>query len=235
LAVGEGEIVGVTGLVGMGFDELPYLLFGAAPGARGAITMGRHHHDLSALTPRAAMEAGLALVPANRPRDGAVGDASLAENLTLLRVRSHYRRGRLRHGDERREAVGLMDEYDIRPRDPVQRFSVFSGGNQQKALLAKWLTLGPRVLLLHEPTQGVDIGARRDLFAKIRAAADAGTGILIASAEYEDLSQLCDRVLVVRHGRIVSELRGASLTPERVLDQVLRRSPVQTPSTDGDL
>jgi ribose transport system ATP-binding protein len=235
LGVGEGEIVGVTGLVGMGFDELPYLLFGAAPEARGVMTMGGRHHDLAALTPRAAMDAGLALVPANRPRDGAVGDASLAENLTLLRVRSHYRGGRLRHGDERREAVGLMDEFDIRPRDPVQRFGVFSGGNQQKALLAKWLTLRPRVLLLHEPTQGVDIGARRDLFAKIRAAADAGTGILIASAEYEDLSQLCDRVLVVRHGRIVSELRGKSLTPDRVLDQVLRRSEVQTPSTDGGL
>lgn len=233
LRIGEGEIVGVTGLVGMGFDELPYLLFGATPRASGRLRVGDNSWELGELRPRKAMQSGIALVPANRRRDGAVGDATVAENMTLLMMKDHFRRGRLDHGAERREVVELMEQYDVRPRNPAQRFGLLSGGNQQKVLLAKWLTIAPRVLLLHEPTQGVDVGARRELFAKIRAAADAGTGVMIASAEYEDLAQLCDRVLILRHGRLVSQLGGASLTYERVVDQVLRDS--QSESFRGSL
>jgi len=116
----------------------------------------------------------------------------------------------------------LMEEFDVRPRLPQQRFENFSGGNQQKALLAKWLVREPQVLLMHEPTQGVDIGARRDIFAKIRRAADEGAATLIASAEYEDLANLCDRVLVIRRGKVVSELARHDLTHQRLLDHVLR-------------
>lgn len=220
--VGQGEVVGVTGLVGMGFDELPYLLFGALPAQAGRMTLDGRQIDLTRLSPRDAVDSGVAMVPANRARDGAVSEASLAENMTLLTHASHYRGGRLRHAEERRGAARLLDEFDVRPRDLRQRFGLFSGGNQQKALLAKWLSIRPRVLLLHEPTQGVDIGAKRDVFAKIRQAADDGAAVMIASAEYEDLAQLCDRVLVVRHGRIVSELSGPTLTHQRVLDHVLR-------------
>lgn len=224
LTVGRGEIVGVTGLIGMGFDELPYLLFGAAPDAEGTLTVNGRSESLASLTPSGALRAGLAMVPANRARDGAVGGAAISENVTLLTIGKHFRGGRLRHRAEKREVTELMDEFDVRPRYPDQKFGLFSGGNQQKALLAKWLTHNPKVLLLHEPTQGVDIGARRDVFAKIRRAADKGTAIMIASAEYEDLAALCDRVLVLRHGRVVSELAGDRLTHERVLDHALRGS-----------
>jgi ribose transport system ATP-binding protein len=230
LSLRSGEIVGVTGLVGMGFDELPYLLFGASEHASGSLEVEDRRYDLQELSPHAAIAAGLALLPANRLRDAAVGAATAAENMTFVTLSRYFKGGRLRHGRERAAARELMDAFDVRPREPRQRFATFSGGNQQKALLAKWLSRRPRVLLMHEPTQGVDIGARRDIFAKIRTAADEGGAVLIASAEYEDLANLCDRVLVLRHGRIVSELSGERLTHERVLDHVLRGS-VKPPSS----
>jgi ribose transport system ATP-binding protein len=222
LSVRSGEIVGVTGLAGMGFDELPYLLFGSSDEARGTLTIAGAAHDLQDLDPRGAMRAGLALLPANRLRDAGVAAATAAENLTFLTLSRFFDSGRLRHRREREHSRALMDEFDVRPRTPQQRFASFSGGNQQKLVLAKWLARNPPVLLLHEPTQGVDIGARKDIFAKIRAAADQGSAVLIASAEYEDLANLCDRVLVVRRGKVVGELAGERLTHERILDQVLR-------------
>jgi ribose transport system ATP-binding protein len=222
LELHAGEIVGVTGLAGMGFDEVPYVLFGASEHARGTIRIGDRELDLERLGPREAVQLGLALLPANRARDGAVPTATAAENMTLVSLSRFYEKGRLRHGRERAEAESLMEEFDVRPRRPRLRFENFSGGNQQKALLAKWLVRKPSVLLMHEPTQGVDIGARRDIFAKIRAAADAGAATLIASAEYEDLANLCDRVLVFRRGRVVGELAHENLTHQRLLDHVLR-------------
>lgn len=222
LTLHGGEIVGVTGLVGMGFDEVPYALFGASEFARGTIRLGDRDLDLERLDPREAVAQGLALLPANRARDGAVPTASAAENMTLVSLARFFEGGRLRHGRERAEARSLMDEFDVRPRQPRLRFENFSGGNQQKALLAKWLVRKPRVLLMHEPTQGVDIGARRDIFAKIRRAADEGAAVLIASAEYEDLANLCDRVLVFRRGKVLGELARTNLTHQRLLDHVLR-------------
>lgn len=222
LHAAAGEIVGVTGLVGMGFDELPYLLFGASEAATGTVRLRGREYELSELMPRAAVAAGIGMIPANRAADGAVTAASVADNMTLLTLGDYFRGGRLRHREELAEAKRLMATFDVRPREPRQPFGTFSGGNQQKALLAKWLTRRPPVLLMHEPTQGVDIGARRDIFAKIREAADAGTAAIIASTEYEDLVNLCDRVLVFRHGRIVGELTGSALTEDRLLDQVLR-------------
>lgn len=217
-----GEIVGVTGLVGMGFDEVPYVLFGASEHARGSVTVEGKQVELEHLGPREAVEMGLALLPANRARDGAVPTATAAENMTLVSLGRFFKGGRLRHRAERAEALALMDEFDVRPRQPLLRFENFSGGNQQKALLAKWLVREPKVVLMHEPTQGVDIGARRDIFAKIRRAADDGAATLIASAEYEDLANLCDRILVFRRGKVVGELRDADLNHQRLLDHVLR-------------
>jgi ribose transport system ATP-binding protein len=222
LRVAAGEIVGVTGLVGMGFDELPYLLFGASEPTGGSIRVQGEEYEVSQFTPRAALAAGIGMLPANRANDGAVTAASVADNMTLLTLGTYFRGGRLRHREELADTRHLMEVFDVRPRDPRRTFEAFSGGNQQKALLAKWLTRHPPVLLMHEPTQGVDIGARRDIFAKIREAADGGMAILIASTEYEDLVNLCDRVLVFRHGRVVSELAGTALTEDHLLDQVLR-------------
>lgn len=217
--VHEGEVLGITGVIGMGQEELPYLIFGAVPATRGTfdISGGSHPH----MSPRRALACGMALLPADRPRAGGIPGASLKENVTLPRLGSFFRGGRIRHGAERREVQELLSAFEIRPRpDPDLLLRQLSGGNQQKALLSKWIGLSNvRVLVLHEPTQGVDIGSRQAIFTFIRDAAAKGVAVVIVSAEYQDLAHLCERVLVMRGGRIAAELSGADLTRERIIEQ----------------
>jgi ribose transport system ATP-binding protein len=221
----KGEILGLTGLVGMGWEEVPYLLFGAEASTGGTITIADAETvDASTLTPRRALSQGIALLPADRRRDSGVAEASATENLTLPTLARHFIRGRLRTADERRYADRKMREYQVSPLSPNAALGTFSGGNQQKVLLAKWLETTPAVLMLHEPTQGVDVGARKNIFGRIQEAAAEGAAVLLASAEYEDLAHLCDRVLVFRHGRIAAELEGALLTQDRIIDRSYRDS-----------
>ena len=119
--------------------------------------------------------------------------------------------------------------FDVRPPEQEGAIATLSGGHQQKALLGKWFATDPAVLMLHEPTQGVDVGARRQIFEQIRDAAAGGTSFVMASTEYDDLAHLCDRVLVFRDGRVVAELHGAQLTPERIVERCFRE-PKETPS-----
>jgi ribose transport system ATP-binding protein len=147
------------------------------------------------MTPAAALDAGIVLVPSDRARDGAVGSLSLAEN-QMLPAHDRYRAGpRL----ERRRMVAaageLLRRFGVRPSDPHMPYESLSGGNQQKALLAKWLEARPSLLLLDEPTRGVDVGARPRIWALIRAAADDGAAVICASSDSEELATLCDRVL----------------------------------------
>ncbi len=219
----RGEILGVTGLLGMGWDRLPYLLFGAERAAAGSLQVGSTSVDLAGgLTPPRAIELGLAFLPANRLGDGSLQSASVKENLTLATLGSYFSSGLLRHRRERDRASSLLHEFDVRPPDPDRIISTLSGGNQQKVLVAKWFETNPRVLLLHEPTQGVDVGARAAILKRIRDAAAAGAAVMLASSEYEDLPHLCDRVIVFRGGRAVSELHGPSLTHERIVEQSFR-------------
>jgi ribose transport system ATP-binding protein len=216
----EGEILGMTGLAGMGEDEVPYLLFGAVPLRAGEIHVKGRRVKLS--DPLAAMQHGLALVPANRARDSAVPVATVKENVSLTTLGSHYRGGRLRHAEERNSVLKLIREYQVVPPSPDRPLSTLSGGNQQKAVLAKWLQMKPPVVILHEPTQGVDVGSRKQIFSVISEAAAAGAGIIIVSGEYEDLANLCDRVLVFRDGVVASDLAGAHLTRDRIVEQCYR-------------
>src|SRR6185437_12163612 len=118
--------------------------------------------------------------------------------------------------------AALLREFDVRPPEGDRALATLSGGNQQKVLVAKWLETTPKVLLLHEPTQGVDVGARAQIFARIADAAANGAAIVIASSEYEDLVHLCDRVVIFRDGRAVSDVSGAALTMDRLIEQSLR-------------
>jgi ribose transport system ATP-binding protein len=113
----------------------------------------------------------------------------------------------------------LMGRFDVRPGEPRADYGGLSGGNQQKALLAKWFSTSPRLILFHEPTQGVDVGARQQIFATMREAADAGACLVCASSDHGQLEQICDRVLVFGRGRVVSELRGDDLTKERITER----------------
>jgi ribose transport system ATP-binding protein len=218
----RGEIVGFTGLLGMGWERIPYVLFGADGNAAGRVEIDGRLFDLRDFSPARAISLGFALLPANRLRDGGVSDATVAENLTLPTIHAFVSGGFLRRRRELRRVSAILKEFDVRPRDPERLFATLSGGNQQKVLVAKWLETRPRVLLLHEPTQGVDVGARTQIFARIREAAADGAAVLLASGEYEDLAHLCDRVIIFRNRRAVSQLHGVALTVERIVEQSFR-------------
>jgi ribose transport system ATP-binding protein len=221
LELRRGEIVGLTGLLGMGHEHVPYLLFGAERADSGSLVLSQHTYDLTGMTPQRAIGAGLALLPANRLRDGGVPRATARENVSLPTLGTFFARGLLQHGRERRETRRIMDAFEVRPPALNSDFATFSGGNQQKMLLGKWFATNPLVLLLHEPTNGVDVGSKRQIFRHVRDAAQSGTAVVIASVEHEDLAHLCDRVIVFRHGRVVAELHGSSLTPERIAERSL--------------
>jgi ribose transport system ATP-binding protein len=222
LTVHRGEVVGLTGLLGSGFEEIPYCVFGARPAVAGRLAIDGKTYDLRAMSPSRALRAGVALLPADRHRDGSVGSLSLADNVTvpgLHRYRSGIGLDRRRM---RSDARRVLEQFDVRPPDPRLAYQSLSGGNQQKALLAKWLQAKPSLLLLHEPTQGVDIGARQQIFQLTRKAAADGTAVVCASTDHDQLAAVCDRVVVFGRGRIGRELTGAEITKERIAEQCYR-------------
>jgi ribose transport system ATP-binding protein len=216
----EGEVVGLTGLIGSGFEEVPHLLFGARRATAGLLTIHGDPIDLTHLQPADAARSGLALIPADRKTDGSVGSLPVDENVALPVLDRYFNGVVLDRGRMRRETGKLMREFDVRPDDPSLPYGSLSGGNQQKALLAKWFQTEPRLLLLDEPTQGVDGGARQQIYELIRTAAqERGMHVLCASSDYEQLASLCDRVLVFGRGRVWRELVGAQVTKERIIEQ----------------
>lgn len=218
----RGEILGLTGLLGSGFDDLPYLLFGARAAAAGQLELPAGRFDLRRMAPPEAIAAGMALLPSDRLHAAGVGSLSVADNVTLPVLGEFLSGLGLDWGGIRRRAGDLGDRYDVRPNRVELLLSALSGGNQQKVLMAKWLQTDPVLLLLDEPTQGVDVGARQRLFQALGDAAQDGTTIVVASTDAEQLAQICDRVLVFARGRIAQELTGAQITKEIITEQCLR-------------
>jgi ribose transport system ATP-binding protein len=216
-----GEVLGLTGLVGSGFHEVLYLLYGVWSRTSGRMRIGPAEHDLASFAPVDALAAGMALIPADRQRDGSIGSLSVADNVTMQVLGNYFSRLMLHDRAMQRDTGRLLHEFDVRPDRPELLYQSLSGGNQQKALLAKWLQTEPSILLLHEPTQGVDVGARLQIFETIRRVAGGGTAVLCASSDYEQLEQICDRVLILGSGRVVRELSGANLTKARITEQSL--------------
>jgi ribose transport system ATP-binding protein len=209
-----GQVIGVAGLTGMGQDELPYLVAGVTAAVSGSVAVCGE--QTLGLAPRELIKRGMALVPANRQRDGGWLLGTAQENITLPLLGSYYRSGLLRPGDERRDSVALMERLDVRPPVPDRAFSSFSGGNQQKIVLAKWLSTEPRVLVLDEPTQGVDAGAKHDILELVVNAAAGGVTVLMCSGDYEQLANVCDEVIVLRDGSVTARLHGDDITEERI-------------------
>ncbi len=225
LSLHRAEVLGLTGIAGSGYEEVPYLLFGAQAASSGTIrTVDGAGVDLVSMRPRRAIGLGMALLPADRQYASGVPEFSVTRNVSLPILNSFWRGGRLRKREEQDAARRLISDYDLQPASPDTRLAQLSGGNQQKALLAKWLQRTPTILLLHEPTQGVDVGAKKDIFARLEAVAGSGAAVLIASTEYEDLAHICHRVLVFRDGAVVAELTGADLTEERILERCYRKA-----------
>ena len=211
LRVGRGEIVGITGLAGSGFEEVPYLLGGAVGARSGTISLDERSIDLAAgrgVSIEGLIAAGIVLVPEKRDEEGLAVELSVLDNMTLPRVGKLGSPWSIGRSWQEREAGEMIRRLGIRPPRPHALVSTLSGGNQQKVLLGKWLSGRPRLLLLHEPTQGVDVGARGDILRALRAEADGGCGIVMAATDAGDLAVMCDRVLVLRDGRVAEELAG---------------------------
>jgi ribose transport system ATP-binding protein len=215
----EGEVLGFAGLVGSGYEDVVYALYGAHPHASGRMTLaGDPQVELSKHSPRAGVRAGLGLVPADRKNNGSVATLTAADNINVTVLDKYFRGLRLRTREMQQNAQMLMNQFDVRPPLPDMEYGSFSGGNQQKAMMAKWQQTKPRVLLVHEPTQGVDIGAREQIHQLIRSNAST-TAAICASSDYDQLANLCDRVGVIVRGRLVSFISGPSLTKANIADR----------------
>lgn len=220
LSVRSGEVVGVIGTSDSGFDEVPYVLSGARAGLSGVVTIAGVAFPAARLNPSSAIAAGACLVPGDRAGEGLATDLAAIENLTLPRLRKSGSMFSLRRRWQLVEFDSAVESLGVTPAMPDLVAGSYSGGNQQKILLAKWLLNGPRALVLHEPTQAVDVGAREDILRSIRRQAEAGVGVLIASIETEDLASVCDRVLIVKDGVVARELVGKDIEPHTIIDAV---------------
>jgi ribose transport system ATP-binding protein len=219
----RGEVVGIAGLLGSGRTELLRMLFGAEGRRGGLVTMGGALLDPR--SPAEAMQAGVAFVPEDRVADAAFSDLSVKANLSIARLDRYSRGLRLRKRDEKAEAERSIAAFSVRCPGPEAPLSELSGGNQQKVILARWLERAPKLLLLDEPTQGVDIGARAELYAAIRAATDRGMGAVLVSSDFEELAHAADRALVLRDGRISAEVPKRELSARRLTDLLYVEEP----------
>jgi ribose transport system ATP-binding protein len=221
LELTPGAIIGLTGLAGSGYGEILYAAFGASPEATGTMWIDGVKIDLRSLTPRNAMNLGIGLVPADRLRQGVASSVSIEENVCLPVLSQYHRRGVLRPRLIARSSDRIVSDYSIKPDDRRAEIATLSGGNQQKVLLAKWLQSRPRVLLLHEPTQGVDVRARHDIWEFVRQLARSGSTVLVASSDYEELATLCTSVAIVAEGAVAKVLTGEAMTMDTISAECL--------------
>lgn len=210
----EGEILGVAGLIGCGRSELARMVAGVQRRESGTLLLDDAEYDPA--TPRAALAAGVGYVPADRHHAGIVGDLSLRVNVTLGNLRPYWSRGVVDVREERTDVERLIDRFDIRPRMPEQTISKFSGGNQQKAVLAKIFRLNPRLLVIDEPTQGVDVGGKDEIARLLRDFAADGGAVLLGSSDFDEIGMLCDRVLVLDRGRPLGIFERGELDERRL-------------------
>ena len=215
LSVRAGEVVGLFGLVGSGRTELAECLFGAAAATSGTIRL--EGNVLRLRSPGDAIAAGVALVTEDRKRTGLVLDLSVRDNASLTTMRRATRRGLIDRRRQAKQVADFVERLDIRPRGLERPVRQLSGGNQQKVVLAKWLMTGPKLLILDEPTRGVDVATRVDLYRMIDELTRAGLGVLLISSDLSEVLGATDRVLVMHDGRIAAELRSAETDEEQLL------------------
>jgi ribose transport system ATP-binding protein len=218
-SVRAGEIVGLAGLVGSGRSEILESVYGARRPGQGSVTVdGRR---LRAGSVGAAVKAGVGLAPEERKSQGLLLDQAIYRNITVSTLSRFARAGFLDNSAERAAALELTQSLDVRPPGVDRPVRTLSGGNQQKVVLARWLMRDCRVLLLDEPTRGVDVGARSEIYVLIRSLAARGVAVVVVSSEMEEVLGLADRVLVVREGRIVHSGPATEIDEHRVLDLVM--------------
>jgi ribose transport system ATP-binding protein len=215
-ALHRGELLGIAGLVGSGRTEAVRALFGADPRAAGRIL--RDGREVAIRRPRDAVRAGLCLLTEDRKAQGLILDMACYANITLTDLQRVTRAGLLQPAVVRAAAGALVDELSIRTPSVDQLVGNLSGGNQQKVVIAKWLFRRAEVLVFDEPTRGIDVGARLEIYDLLWRLAAAGKGILIVSSDLPELLGICHRILVFSNGRITGDLPRAGFSQERILD-----------------
>jgi ABC-type sugar transport system ATPase subunit len=213
--LGRGEVLGFSGLMGSGRTELMRAVFGAPPADGGAIFGGGRRRAIRSA--RDAIAAGIAYVPEERKTDGLFLDRSVEDNIASANLRRCSTFGLVRPARTRRLAAETCRDLAVKLTDLAQEAGTLSGGNQQKVLLARWLATGPRVFIVDEPTRGVDVGVKGEIHRMLRDYANAGNGVIVVSSEMLELLGLCDRILVMREGRIAGEVPGASATEQDLI------------------
>lgn len=214
MSVREGEVVGVAGLAGSGRSSVLRAMFGALPVLSGTIRLDGAPYVPT--TPRAAMRAGIGSVPEDRHSDGVFTELSVRENFSITVLSKYWKWLRADNRGERKSADALVGQYAVRTGSIDQPVGTLSGGNQQKVMMGRWLQREPRVLLLDEPTQGVDVVARADIYRAVARAAGRGAAVVVASSDLDELLAMCNRVLVLRDGRAVADLDASTTPRERI-------------------
>jgi ribose transport system ATP-binding protein len=215
LALRAGEILGMAGLVGAGRTELACAVFGVDRPAGGELRLdGR---KLSVRSPRDAIDHGIFLVPEDRKRTGLVLEQTVTENISLANLKAFASALLIRRGAERRNASEQKGALNIRTASVDTIVGTLSGGNQQKVVLAKWLSMKPRVVIFDEPTRGIDVGSKSEIYRLMRGLADAGVAVLMISSDMEEVIGVSDRIVVMREGRIAGFLERAEFSEENVM------------------
>jgi ribose transport system ATP-binding protein len=222
LDVCEGEIVGIAGLAGSGRAEVLRALHGADEIDAGRIEV--FGKEVRLRSPRDAIALGIGLLTEDRKADGLMLGRSVAFNTTIARLEDMISQGVLRPVRERTIVQGYIDRLSIRTPGPGFRVGDLSGGNQQKVIFSKWLQAECRILLVDEPTRGVDVGAKREIYQLLRSLTRRGVAIVMVSSELPEILGMSDRVLVMREGRIAAELARDEATEERIMDHCTRES-----------
>jgi ribose transport system ATP-binding protein len=222
--VHAGEIVGIAGLVGAGRSEVLETVFGARKADAGLVWVNGKRLRPGSVP--AAVAAGVGLAPEERKSQGLLLDQSVADNVTLASLPAYSTAGFTDRGRELKDSRATLERLDLRPADPRRVVRTLSGGNQQKAVVARWLVRDCKVLLLDEPTRGVDVGARAELYRLIHELAASGVAVVLVSSEVPEVLGLSDRVLVMREGRLLTEAPASELTEAAVLDMVMEGSEV---------
>jgi len=223
LQLRAGEVLGLAGLVGSGRTELAETLFGIVPATGGEVRLRGEAVHIA--VPRDALRLGIAYLPEDRLHHGVVPEMPVDANVTLASLGAYSRWGLLDRAAERRSAAGHAERLRIRTPDVATPVEALSGGNQQKVALARWLETKPGVLILDEPTQGVDVGAKGEIHGIIRELAAQGLACLLISSELPELLAMCDRIAVMRGGTIVSILSRSEATQETILERALGHEP----------
>ena len=197
------------------------MTFGATPPESGTLNIGRDRVELNGMSPRRAIGMGCILIPGDRLA-GTIPSLTVCDNVNQPVLIWVSRAWALAQAALVRNASLLANRFDVRPRDPMRLLGALSGGNQQKALLAKWFQTAPRLILLDEPTQGVDVGARAQVFEAIEGVARSGAAVLCASSDYEQLTAICDRVLVFSRGAVTEDLAADKINKSAIAQACYR-------------